>query len=212
MPTSPDDPLPVRPWMGALAWGILSFFGFVVSVYVFLPPIGQLEQVGMPRGAALGLGAFAWTTVSGIVALAAARATLGRWPPVTGWAVALLVVGAVAAGVQLWLLTDWAIGRFAANDPEYVGPAWGLFAVVAGTAVAGFGVQVGPRGSRWPAVLGLGFGLLLALGLGIQYLPRLLDGVAPSTVAPAISSVAACAYVGFAAAAAAWRLIRPTTQ
>lgn len=205
--------LPIAPWMRAVAWGILSVFGLIGSVLALAWPAGHLESwFGLPHAAVLGLWAFASTLAAGALAYYAARATLGVWPMVRTGAAGVLVAGAVVAGAHVWLLMDWGVAAFDSFDPEYLGSAGFLWAIVAGVAVAGFGVQVGPVGARWPAVLGVAFGVFNALGIGLTYLPRLLDGIAPSTVLPALASVAAVSYIGVVAVASVWRLLRPASQ
>jgi hypothetical protein len=200
----------VPPWGPAAAWGIFSLLGLVGSVSAYVWPIGTLESwLALPHAPTLGLWAFATTLTAGVLAYLTARVTLGRWPLLSALGAVVLLAGAGVAGAHLWLLMDWGVGAFDSFDPEYLGSAVFLWAIVAGVAVAGFGVQIGPVGSRWPAALGVALGVLLAAGVGLTYLPRLLDGIAPTTVAPAVASVAALAYIGAVAAATLWRLLRP---
>lgn len=200
--------LPVAPWVRALAWGLVSLFGFVGVLLALMPPVGQFEQLGVPHGMALGIWALAWVLVTGMLALLAARIAFGSWPPVLlgGWLV--LLVGAVVSAANLWVLVEWSIARYGASDPDYIGPTTGLFAAVAAMAVAGFGVQVAPRWAVWAPMLAVAGGMVLAISILLKNVPGLADGLARDSGPLAVVTVAAALYVGAVAIVSAMRLRR----
>jgi hypothetical protein len=198
----------VRPWMVALAWGLVSFCGFVGVLFALLPPVGQFEQLGVPHAVGLGIWALGWVLATGMLALVAARLVFGSWPPVLLAAWLVLLVGAVVSAANLWVLADWAIARYGASDPDYIGPTMGLFAVVAAVAVAGFGVQVAPRWAVWAPLLALTGGIVLAGFIFLTNVPGLANGLAPDSGPLAVVSIAAAIYVGAVAIVSAVRLRR----
>jgi hypothetical protein len=196
--TSPTvAPPPTGIWLRTVAWGTLSFVAFVACFMSLLWPISALESaVGMPHAAALGTWALGWTVIGGLLALVCARLVFGTWLAVRagGWLV--LVVGALVSGAHLGVLADWMIARFGASDPDYVGATFGLFAVVAGVAVTGLGVQVAPRSAVWMPVLGVWAGAVLAAIVLLMNLAGLAGGLAADSKLLAAVTLAAAVYIG----------------
>lgn len=188
---------PVTLGLRALAWGILSLSGFIASVLALVWPISQLEQLfGVPHVAALGVWAFAWVLGGGLLALAAARLAFGTWCEVRLGAWLVLLVGAFVSAGQIAVLADWTIARFGYNEWDIPGPTSLLFAVVAGVAVAGFGVQVAPRGAAWPPLLAALGGAALGAAIMLSNVPGLRDGLAADSVPLAGMMAAAAVYIG----------------
>lgn len=187
---------PVTPGLRALAWGILSLSGFIASLLALVWLIGLMQLFGMPHVAALGVCAFAWVLGSGLLALAAARLAFGGWCEVRLGAWLVLLVGAFVSAGQIAVLADWTIARFGYSDPDFVGPTFLLFAVVAGVAVAAFGVQVAPRGAAWPPLLAALGGAALGAAIMLSNVPGLADGLGSDSVPLAGMMAAAAVYIG----------------
>jgi hypothetical protein len=184
-------------WMLALAWGILSFLGFVATFSALVWPIGQLQQVGLlTHPSSLGVWAISWVLSSGVVALAAARLVFGRWLDVSPAAWLILIVGAIVSAVMEVILAQWLIAKFGMSDSELVGPMWYLFGFVAGVAVAGFGVQVAPRGALWPPLAAVLGGVLIGVSIILSNIPGLSNGLGPNSGPLAVVTVAAAVYLG----------------
>ena len=196
------------PFLQALTWGLVSFFAFIGVLYALMPPVGQFEQLGVPHGMALAIWALGWVLVTGMFVLLAARVAFGSWPTVLPAGFLVLLVGAFVSAANLWVVVDWSIARYGASDPDYVGPTMGLFAVVAATAVAGFGVQVAPRWAVWAPLLALTGGIVLAVSILLTNVPGLANGLAPDSGPLAVVSIAAAMYVGAVAIVSAVRLRR----
>lgn len=198
-------------WLGvrALGWGVLSLVGFIASFMSLVWPIGQLMNVfGLPHPAALGLFAISWVLAGGLLALVAARFAFGAWCTVRPTAWLVLLVGAALSAAQTVVLTDWTIARFGYNESDFVGPTSFLWAVVAGVAVSGFGVQVAPRWTVWsPLVLAAG-GTALGATVVLLNLPGLADGLAAESVLLATVTAAVAVYVGAVAILSFARLRR----
>src|SRR5205809_881303 len=106
-------PMPNRSWGVSLAWAAVSLLGALVTLAALAWPIGRLEETtAWPHTISLGIWAFAWVLTSGLVALAAARLTLGQWLQVRTLAWLVLLLGAIVSAAQLAVLSDWAMGRF----------------------------------------------------------------------------------------------------
>jgi hypothetical protein len=188
--------MPVTPTMKALAWALISFFGFVISFAALVWPVSQLEQLLIvPHEAFLGTWIFLWVTVSGTFAVAAARLTLAEWPVLTLSAVALLAAGGLVGGVLLAMTADWTIGRYGYNEAEMVGPAYVLFAPVAALAVSGFGVLIAPRFALWAPTSCVVLGLVLFAAIVVDSLPGLADGLGADSRGLATASAVSGAYV-----------------
>lgn len=203
MENQSSAPIPIAdrqllpPRMLALAWGILSLFGFIATVSVLVWPIGQLQQVGaLSHPLSLGVWAFFWVLGSGLLALAAARVVFGRWLEVRPAAWLLLIVGAVVSGASEVILAQWTIAKFGMNESELVGPTSLLFGFIAGVAVAGFGVQVAPRGAAWPPLVAAFGGAVIGLVIIFSNVPGLADGLGRNSGPLAIVTVVAAAYLG----------------
>jgi hypothetical protein len=200
---------PLAPWMLALAWGILSFLGFVATVSVLVWPLGQLQQAGvLSHPSSLGVWAFTWVLGSGLVALAAARVVFGRWLDVRPAAWLLLIVGAVVSGALVVILAQWTIAKFGMNESDLVGPMSLLFGFIAGVAVAGFGVQVAPRGAAWSPFLAVVGGAVIGISIVLSNVPGLDDGLGRNSGPLAIVTVVAAAYIGAVGLASLARLRR----
>lgn len=183
--------------MVALAWGLLSFFGYVATVAVLVWPVGQLMNLfAVPHLAALGTWAFAWVLLSGLLALGSARLVFGAWCIVRGAAWLVLLVGAGLCAAQLVVLTDWTIARFGYNESDFVGPSSVLWAVVAGLAVAGFGVQVAPRWAAWSPLVAYLVTAVIGVSILLTNVPGLSDGLGRDSGPLAAVTVAAALYIG----------------
>ena len=196
-------------WMLALAWGILSFLGFIATLTALVWPIGQLQQVGLlSHPSSLGVWAFSWVLGSGLIALAAARLVFGHWLGVRPAAWLLLIVGAIMSGASAVILAQWTIAKFGINEPELAGPMSLLFAVIASVAVAGFGVQVAPRWAAWAPMLGFVGGGAMGVSIILSNVPGLSDGLGTNSVPLAVVTVAAATYIGAVGLASFARLRR----
>jgi hypothetical protein len=192
--------------MSALSWGLLSFFGFVISFSVLIWPVGQLQQAGVDHAATLGAWAFLWVPTSSAGALIAARLTFGAWPAVRPSAWLIVLIGMLVSAAHFWITADWAIARYGYSDPEFVGPVFGVFALVAAAAVAGFGIQFSPRWAVWSPFLALATAVFIAGSVLLESLPGLADGLAPDSWPLAIATVAAAVYIAAVALASVARL------
>lgn len=196
-------------WMLALAWGILSYLGFIATLTALVWPIGQLQQVGLlSHPSSLGVWAFSWVVGSGLVALAAARVVFGRWLEVRPGAWLLLVVGAILSGASEVILAQWTIAKFGMNDSDVVGPMWYLFGFIAGVAVAGFGVQVAPRWAAWAPLVAVVGGAAIGAAIILSNLPGLSDGLGRHSGPLAVVTAAAATYLGVVAVTSVARLRR----
>jgi len=201
--------LPLAPWMLAVAWGILSFGGFVGAVSTLVWLLGQLQQiVALPYPMNLGIWAFAWVLSSGGLALVAARLVFGEWLAVRPAAWLMLLIGAVVSAATLSILADWTIAKFGMNDSELTGAMSLLFAVIAGVAVAGFGVQVAPRWAAWSPLVAVVGGAAIGVAIILSNVPGLSDGLGRHSGPLAVVTVAAAAYIGAVAVTSLTRLRR----
>lgn len=181
----------------ALAWGILSFLGFIATFSALVWPIGQLMSVGLlSHPESLGVWAISWVLGSGLIALAAARVVFGRWLDVSQAAWLLLIVGAIVSAAVEVVLAQWTIAKFGMNDSELVGPMWYLFGFLAGVAVAGFGVQVAPRAAAWVPLLCVVGGAVIGISIILSNVPGLADGLGRHSGPLAVVTVAAALYIG----------------
>jgi hypothetical protein len=193
-----------------MMWAVISFSGFTLSMTALLWPISALESLaGLPHAAALGLWALVGTTASGLLTLVGARLVFGAWREVRVDGLLILLVGALTSAAQLGAVAQWMIFRFGASDPEYVGLTFGLFALVAGVAVAGFAVQVAPRSAHWMPMLAVVGGALLAVAIILLNLAGLADGLAPDSGQLAAATLASAVYVGAVAVVSIARVRRP---
>lgn len=183
--------------MRALTWGILSLAGFIASwIAVGWLTLQFAYALGLPHAVHLGLWALAWVPASGLLALAAARVALGTWPEVRTFAWLVLLLGAVVSAAHVWLLADWAIGRYGYFDPDYHGPTFALYGVVAAAAVAGFEVLIAPRWAVWLPFLATVGGAAVAMSIISSNIPGLADGLAADSGPLAAVTVAAVLYIG----------------
>jgi hypothetical protein len=175
---------PASPW----AWALGSAAWYVANAYVTLPvvaafPAAQfLLQPLIWGGAVLG----------GVLVLA--RFVFRRSLPMTWPSLALAIAGLVLAGLLEASLHDWALTRLGVFEWRLIGPTAGLFAVIVGSAVAGFGVLVAPRGGTLaPLVMAVGGALVSGLVVAMN-MPGLGDGMEPGSVVPALLIAAGGAY------------------
>lgn len=195
--------------VAALAWGLLSFAGFVAAIYALVWPVGQLEQsVGLSHPLNLGVWAFAWVLVSGLLALVAARLVLGEWLEVrpAGWLI--LLTGAVVSAGTVTILADWTIAKFGINESELAGPMSLLFGVIAGVAVGGFGIQVAPRWAAWSPLLAVAGGAVIGIAIILSNVPGLADGLGRDSWPLAGATLAAALYIGAVGVISLARLLR----
>jgi hypothetical protein len=194
--------------MRALAWGLLSFFGFLLIPTLLIWPVGQAQQAfEAPLPPTLGVWILIWVVASGLWARIAARLTLGLQLPVGLWAWVMLAAGSAIAALQAAVLTAWTIARFGYNETEYVGPTAVLFLGVAAVAVAGFGVLIAPRSAVWSPLICVGLGVGLTLAILVENLPGLADGISADSGWLAISTSFSALYalsVGVVSFRRAW--------
>ena len=129
-----------------VAWAALSLVFFVAALFAVLPVIAAMQLVwDAPHLAQMA----AWGPVWGILAvvgvLLAAQLALGAWLRPSPIAIGIAAVGIGLSSVVNVVLQQWEITRFGITEPELVGPTAGLFAVLIGLAVAGFGALIAPR-------------------------------------------------------------------
>lgn len=186
----------MAPWMVALAWGLLSFFGFIAASTALLWPLAQLESAfGLSHVAMLGVWAFAWVIGSGLLALVAARLVFGAWREVRLAALLVLAIGALLSAMQIMVLADWTIARLGYFDPEMAGPTSLLFGIVAGVAVAGFGALLAPRWAAWSQLIAVVGGALLGAEILLENLRGLQDGIAAGSMPLAMTILASSIYI-----------------
>lgn len=201
--------MPLPQWIAALAWAILSFGGFVAAILALVWPVAQVEQVvGLSHPVNLGIWAFAWVLAGGLLALLAARLAFGRWLDVRPAAWLILLSGAVVSAATVGILADWTIARFGLNESELVGPMSLLFGVIAGVAVAGFGVQVAPRWAAWSPLVAVGGGAVIGIAIILSNTPGLADGLGRDSGPLAVVTVAAALYIGAVGILSIARLLR----
>ena len=201
--------MPLPPWIAAAAWAILSFGGFVAAIYALLWPVAQLEQVtGLPHPVPLGIWAFGWALGSGLLALVAGRLVFGEWLEVRPAAWPILLCGAAVSATTVSILADWTIAKFGMNESDLVGPMSLLFGVIAGVAVAGFGVQVAPRRAVWSPLLVVAGGAVAGGLIILSNVPGLADGLGRHSGPLAVVTVAAALYIGAVAVLSLVRLRR----
>jgi hypothetical protein len=182
-------------WAGLL-WGLLSLVGFVVSGSMLAWPIEPLESlIGLSHVAALGLWAVITVLGGGLAALGSARLVFGRWPRLGLSDLVLLLSGALVSAIQIAVQAQWTMARFGYNDPSLVGPTYLLFLVVAGVAVAGFGVRLAPRSVLWSPLIGVFFGVAVATSVAFSNIHGLADGLAPGSGLLMASMVVSLFYV-----------------
>jgi hypothetical protein len=119
-----------------------------------------------------------WGGLSLIGVLVSARLAFGAWLPLHPVGIGIAAIGVVLSAIVHVVLQQWKIARFGVPEAEYVGWTAGLFAVLIGLAVAGFGAFVAPKPViLWPlsAVL---FGAAGAAFILVTNMPGLADGVA----------------------------------
>ena len=161
-----------------LTWAALSFVFFLAALFAVLPVIAAVELVwDAPHLAQMAVWSPVWGILAVLGVLVAARLALGAWlrPPTV--AVGIAAVGIALSAVVNVVLQQWEVTRFGITEPELVGPTAGLFAVLIGLAVAGFGALLAPRRLLgWPlAAVGLGFvGVAIIVASNV---PGLADGI-----------------------------------
>lgn len=188
---------PIRLGLRALAWGILSLVGFIAAFVATLMLGVQTEYAfGLPHSVGLGIGALGWVSAGGLLTIPAARLAFGAWPQVRTVAWLLLLLGALVSAAHIGVLADWAIGRYGYSDPDYIGPTFSLFGVVAAAAVAGFGIQIAPRWAAWLPFLAMVGGVALAIAIISWNIPGLADGLGRDSGPLAAVTVAAALYIG----------------
>jgi hypothetical protein len=161
-----------------LAWASLSLVFFVAALLAVLPVIAAMKLVwDAPHLAQMA----AWSPIWGILAalgvLLAAQLALGTWLRPPPLAIGVAAIGITLSAVLNVVLTEWQTARFGYVEPEMVGPTAGLFAVLIGLAVAGFGALLAPRQLiGWPlAAVALGFIGVAVIVVG--NLPGLANGI-----------------------------------
>jgi hypothetical protein len=199
-----DLSVPARPaasldglGLRVLAWGVLSFIGFIAVFVAVGSSLSPFERAfGISHAVMLGLWALAWVPVTGLLTIVAARMTLGGRPEVPMLAWLVLLLGALVSSAHVWVLADWAVARYGYSDPDYIGPTFILFGVVAGAAVAGFGIQIAPRWAVWLPSAALVGGIALAISIISSNFPGLADGLARDSGPLAAVTGVAAAYIG----------------
>ena len=162
-----------------LTWAALSFVFFLAALFAVLPVIAAVKLVwDAPHLAQMAVWSPIWGILAVVGVLLAAQLALGTWLRPPAVAIGVAATGIALSAIVNVVLTQWETARFGYVDPEMVGPTAGLFAVLIGLAVAGFGALVAPRRLiGWPlAAVALGF-----VGVAIivaSNLPGLADGIA----------------------------------
>jgi hypothetical protein len=171
------------PWLwafGSLAW-------YVASAFLTLPLVAALPAQFLLWPLIWGSGVLGGT-------LLLARVAFSRWLHVSWPVLTLALVGLVLAALLEASLHDWAVARFGVFAWDMVGPTAGLFAVMVGSAAAGFGVLLAPRrASLPPLLLAVGGALLSGLVVAVN-MPGLGDDLDPESVVSALLVAAGGAY------------------
>jgi hypothetical protein len=182
---------PAAPWL----WAVASFGWYAASAYVTLPIVTALP-------AQFFMQPLIWGGAAVAGALLLARVVFGRWLRGPWPALGLAATGLLLAGLLEASLHAWAMQRFATFSWQLIGPTAGLFAVVVGSAVAGLGVMVAPRGASLPPLLAA-VGAALVSGLVVAFnMPGLQDGLASESVLAALFVATGGAYTLLIAAVA----------
>jgi hypothetical protein len=194
-----------------LTWAALSMAFFIGALFAVLPIVAAIQLVwNAPHLAQMAV----WAPIWGVLAiggvLVAARLALGTWLRPPAVAVAIGAAGIGLSAVVNVVLQQWEISRFGITEPELVGPTAGLFAVLVGLAVAGFGALAAPRRLiGWP-MAAVVFGVLgVALIVGSNF-AGLDDGIAAESVPLAIWVGLSGVYALVVAGLVARRALRPT--
>jgi hypothetical protein len=167
---------------GPVVWVALSLTAYLagsLGIFVVNAVVGAFGNISQTFEMA------EWSVVWGALALAgvlfAGRLAFGRWLRVGVLAVAVALPGVFLSATLNAVLEQWATARFGVMDADYIGSTAGLFAVLIGVAVAGFGVYVAPRHAvGWP----LGFvvvGFAMTAVILAANLPGLADGIDPES-------------------------------
>lgn len=171
------------PWL----WTIGSLGWFAASAYLTLPLVTALPAQFL-------LQPLVWGAAVLLGSLVLARGAFGRWLPVSKSGLAVALVGLPLAGLLEASLHGWALGRLGVFSWQLLGPTAGLFALIVGSAAAGFGVLIAPRrASLPPLVFAVGGALLSGLVVAMN-MPGLGDGLGAGSVLPALLVGAAGAY------------------
>jgi hypothetical protein len=179
------------PWL----WALASFAWYAVAAYLTLPVITMLPTQFAVQPVIWGAAAVAG-------ALLLARLFFGHWVRVSWAAAAVAVSGLLLAGLLEVSLHAWAIDRFGTFSWQLIGPTAGLFVVVVGSAIAGFGVLVAPRGASLPPLLAA-VGAALVSGLVVAFnMPGLQNGLPSESVPAALFVATGGAYTLVVAAVA----------
>lgn len=201
--------LPLPRWVAALAWGLLSFAGFVAAISGLVWPVAQLEQtVGLSHPLNLGVWALAWAASSGLLALLAGRLVFGEWPEARPAAWLILLGGAAVSAATVTILADWTIAKFGMNESDLLGPMSLLFGVIAGVAVGGFGVQVAPRWAAWSPFVAVAGGAVIGVAIILSNVPGLADGLGSHSGPLAVVTAISALYIGAVAVLSFARLRR----
>jgi hypothetical protein len=182
---------PATPWL----WAVASFGWYAASAYVTLPIVTALPAQFFTQP-------LIWGAAAVVGALLLARLVFGGWLRVSWPASALAAAGLLLAGLLEASLHAWAMQRFATFSWQLMGPTAGLFAVVVGSAVAGFGVMVAPRGASLPPLLAAVASAVVS-GLVVAFnMPGLQDGLPSESVLAALFVATGGAYTLLVAAVA----------
>lgn len=184
-----------------LTWAALSFVFFVAALLAVLPFTAAAKLVwDTPHLVEMAAWSPIWGVLSVLGVLLAAQLALGAWLRPPAVAIGVAAVGIGLSAVLNVVLQQWETTRFGITEPELVGPTAGLFAVLIGLAVAGFGALLAPRRLiGWPlAAVVLGF-----LGVAIivaSNVPGLGDGIGaeswPLAICVALSGLYALVVTG----------------
>jgi hypothetical protein len=172
------------PWF----WALGSLVWYVASAYVTLPVVAAIPAAQFLLHPLIWGGA----VLGGVLLLARVvfrRSALVRWPSLV-----LALAGLLLAGMLEASLHDWAVTRFGVFAWRMIGPTAGLFAVIVGSAVSGFGVLVAPRGASLPPLVTAIAGALVSGLVVAVNMPGLGDGIEPGSVVPALLVAAGGAY------------------
>jgi hypothetical protein len=161
-----------------LAWAALSFVFFLAALAAILPLVAAVRLVwDAPHLVQMA----AWSPIWGVLAvlgvLVAAQLALGTWLRPSAAAIGIAAVGIGLSAVVNVVLQQWEMTRFGITEPELVGPTAGLFAVLIGLAVAGFGAFLAPRRLIWWPLAAVVLGFAGVAIVVLSNLPGLANGI-----------------------------------
>lgn len=192
--------------MRGFGWAVASAACFVAALFASVAMLGTIESAfETDHLVDMALWSVTWGGLSLGGLIVAGRLLLSEPMRIGPLTVAVAAVGIGLSAVVHVVLQQWEIARFGIVDPDLVGPTAGLFAVLVGVAVAGFGSLVAPPSARaWPLAATL-TGSAMAAVILLGNLGGLMDGLAAESFALAAWLAASGVYV---AVVSGWALLR----